>query len=63
MAHDPQPHLDGKRNVHAVVGLILLLLVVLFLGIFIVTNWRRGSQLDGGLLGAVVVTAGMVAMA
>jgi thiosulfate reductase cytochrome b subunit len=41
MAHDPQPDLDGKRRVHAVVGLVLLLIIVGFLVIFIATNWRR----------------------
>jgi hypothetical protein len=64
MAHDPQPHLDGKRHLHAVVGLILLLIVVVFLGLFIVTNWRRNSQMDGGgLLGSDVITTRIVATA
>jgi hypothetical protein len=57
MARDPQPHLDGKRRVHTVAGLILLLVVIAFLVIFIATNLQRAPDGGGGFIGSVISPA------
>jgi hypothetical protein len=64
MRHDPEPNLDGRRRLHAVAGLILLLIIIGFLVIFFATNWRRNSMDGGGFLGyGFVVSADVVTFA